>query len=452
MKVCSDWKTLWFTASVAISTSLPAASIWWEAEDPERLQGDAASLVSGPLAPETEEEREWLSGGAWVSHPFEQPAKLTYIIQVPKAGDYRLFARRIYWNGHYKYRIGEGPWVQVADHRIELERRPPKEVKRTDATWATVVETHALKPGPVTIQIESLPNARNGKYPMSAFDAFLLTSEVIVPSRDVPPGTDPASVKVSAKEYGSAQAIASRKLAFQERIRDMLPHFEAGTFRHESGFRMPYQLHVPEGLEPGKRYPLLVCLPSSGGRGNGNRNQLAASEAAWVMIQEDLIKRYPAILLCPQAPDWFSDDPRPKVSKTGVPALTTLHQLVDKVVAEQPVDPDRISIHGQSLGGFGVLHALKADPQRYAAAVVIAGADPKLATPETAKVPTWIFCGTHDNRKWGSQELAKKLEELGGKPKLTLFKGAGHPQGWELAYQLEEFWPWLFAQTRREKP
>jgi len=423
-----------------------AETLWWEAEDEALLVGKSTAAVDGPWVPETGEEADWLSEGAWMSQPFDTPWRATYRVAIPAAGDYRLFARRNHSNGTFRFRWNDGEWVEVADRRIELERRPPDSVKRTNATWVSTVAKTSLLAGEQKLEIESLINPATGKYPIIGIDAFLVTDEKVVPTYRVKPGDSPAATGVAEKDYARSQAIALRKLSFEERIEELLPFFESGEKRHPSEtFVLPYRLMAPRDRQPGKRYPLVIALPSSGGRGEENRRQLAAAEPAYALSRPEMRERYPAFVLCPQAPDWFSDEPRPKVSEEGVPALTTLFLLIDELVQNQPIDPDQISIHGQSLGGYGVFHALQREPERFAAAVMIAGADPGRISEASARVPTWIFCGSDDQRVHASRAAAKRMEQLGGEPRLTIYQGAGHSEAWERAYQEESLWEWLFG-------
>jgi len=422
------------------------ATLWWEAEAEDLRVGKSSASVDGPWAPESEAERAWLSEGAWLSQPFDTPWRATYRLTLPEPGEYRLFARRNHSNGTFRYRWNGGDWVEAGERRIELERRPPEAVKRTNATWATTVDTVLLEAGEQTLEIESLINPVTGKYPIVGIDAFLVTNESLAPTYRVQPGDAPEATGVSAEDYARSQAIAMRKLEFEQRVEAMLPLFEPGEMVHAEGeFVLPYRLMAPEVLEAGKTYPLVVALPSAGGRGDDNRRQLGAAEGAYVLSRPEMRARYPAYVLCPQAPDWFSDEPRPNVSEVGVPALTTLLMLIDELVATHPIDPARITLHGQSLGGYGVFHALQRAPERFAAAVIIAGADPGRITPESARVPTWIFCGSDDQRMHASRAAAKRMEQLGGAPRMTIYEGAGHSEGWQRAYREPALWEWLFG-------
>ena len=55
--------------------------------------------------------------------------------------------------------------------------------------------------------------------------------------------------------------------------------YEKRSFEVEDGRKLPYRLLKPPSLEKGKKYPVLVCLHGSGGRGTDNRKNLSGTSS-----------------------------------------------------------------------------------------------------------------------------------------------------------------------------
>jgi predicted peptidase len=151
-------------------------------------------------------------------------------------------------------------------------------------------------------------------------------------------------------------------------------------------------------------------------------------------------------VLVPQAPDWFADEARPKVTDTDLPMLTLLFKLIDEIEKQHPVDPDRIYLTGQSMGGFGVCNAMERNADRFAAAVMVAGSLPEKGK-HFAGTPTWLFVGQYDARKAQAEATAAAIRSAGGEPKLTILPDTGHV-AWPAAYAMDGVWEWLFSRQK----
>ncbi len=167
------------------------------------------------------------------------------------------------------------------------------------------------------------------------------------------------------------------------------------------------------------------------------------------------------------APDWWFDE---IVSKHGKPAAGAEKQFPAFVLAPQTasthgvestvatledvraryrVDPTRIYVAGQSLGGYGLIDLVEARPQLFAAAVVIAANGETSAAKSLAGVPVWFFHGEHDEGVpvEGVRLLAGAVKRAGGTVRYTEYPGEGHGLAW-LVVKESELVPWLLAQRR----
>ena len=156
---------------------------------------------------------------------------------------------------------------------------------------------------------------------------------------------------------------------------------------------------------------------------------------------------------CPKTDKWVNvtwSNGQFSLEKTPVtPSLKTAWELLRDVMKNHPVDPDRVYVTGQSMGGYATWYSILANPDLFAAAIPICGG----GDPESAKnirsVAVWAFHGDNDKTvpPSGSRSMVEALKKLGAPVKYTEFPGVGHvcmPQAWATPGIME----WLFAQKR----
>lgn len=231
---------------------------------------------------------------------------------------------------------------------------------------------------------------------------------------------------------------------------------EARVHKNGQGLSMPYRVLKPKGYDPKVKYPLVLCLHGAGGRGTDNRSR--GTEAFKVLATEAIQKKHPAILVSPQCPgrkqwvDWpwkkgsYSLE-KVKVSKPMSVAI----EILEKVMKELSVDPDRVYVSGQSMGGFGTWDIVMRKPELFAAAAPMCGAGDPTQAQRIAQVPIWTFHGSADKTVpvSGSREMAEALKKVNGKIKYTEMK-AGH-LCWAQAWRKYGLVEWLFEQKRAQQ-
>ncbi len=148
------------------------------------------------------------------------------------------------------------------------------------------------------------------------------------------------------------------------------------------GQQRTYYLYVPDSVKAGNPAPLVVLLHGSG------RNGLSLVER-W----KDLAKKEGIVLAGPD-----SLDTRQWNLATDGPDF--IHDVVDIVSAQHPVDPRRLYLFGHSAGaGQGLMLAML-ESQYFAAVAIHAGAlnadAYSLADSAVRKIPIAIWVGTND--------------------------------------------------------
>ena len=215
---------------------------------------------------------------------------------------------------------------------------------------------------------------------------------------------------------GGRNAVESRRSTF---------------FSCADGYRLRYTLASPKEIVAGERYPLVVCLHGAGG-GTQAPRALERRGAP------------PCFVLAPSVPTAeFSWAGR---RRQGIPYAL---ELVDALIKRLPIDPERLYVTGQSMGGAGTFGAVAARPDFFAAAVPVCGGWQTADAPSMKDVPMWVFHGDADTvvPVRHSREMVAALRAAGGEPRYTEYPGVGH-NAWTPAYDSDETWRWLFEQRR----
>ena len=229
--------------------------------------------------------------------------------------------------------------------------------------------------------------------------------------------------------------------------------FVAGTFTASDGTTLGYRLLAPARIEPGRRYPLVVQFHGSGAIGNDNRLQIERDFAARSWAIPAIRARHPAFVLVPQFPARSAnyDDPAtPRVAIT-TPALAAALELVDAVIAQQPVDRARVYASGFSMGGSATWLSLLARPELFAAAVPISGIAPeRLRADELKRIPILVLHGDADteNPIDSDRAMVSAIHAAGGRQiRMRTYVGLQHLPPGDLVPG--DWWrDWLFAQHR----
>ena len=222
-----------------------------------------------------------------------------------------------------------------------------------------------------------------------------------------------------------------------------------------------YQVFVPAARSRSGKPPVVLCLNGSGERGSDGVKQTMAGLGPYLRQHADT---FPGVVVFPQAPDdteW--------TESAGPIAFATL----DAAIAEFNGDPDRVSLTGISMGGYGAWELALQQPTRFAALVPVCGGitvdwtdarptmnahsvagapDPFAAAAQRLKdVPVWIFHGGKDDAvpPAQSRRMDAALKAAGARDaRYTEFPEANH-NSWDATYAYAPMWEWLFAQKKK---
>jgi predicted peptidase len=225
---------------------------------------------------------------------------------------------------------------------------------------------------------------------------------------------------------------------------------------------LPGRLYVPPEAENSAR-PLIVFLHGAGESGTNNLSQINSNIDNLLKAA----KQRGAFLYAPQATTVVGSI----YNWNDTSRTTNVMAKVDQVLAEQNADPDRVYITGLSMGGGGTWNMVSRYPDRFAAAVPIAGVKTAddFAPANQLGTPTWAFHARNDGvvSKDRSREVINGMLLAAGEPTLTFpanndrettfefvsepldLRYTEFPTGdhfiWGRVYDTPEMYDWMFS-------
>lgn len=219
-----------------------------------------------------------------------------------------------------------------------------------------------------------------------------------------------------------------------------------------------YAVYVPRDLPLDALAPLVVFLHGRGECGEEGSRHLAQGLPLQIMATPEA---WPMIVLMPQKPDgdsqWDAHDE----------AVTA---MLDRTLAELPIDPDRVYLTGLSQGGYGTWYLGAKHADRFAAIAPVCGyinaplrrGDPAGITADIPEakalaaslhdMPTWIFHGDADDvvPPQHSTAMHGALKAAGNEARLSMYPGVNHGS-WGPAYREAELPGWLLSHRRSQR-
>ncbi len=225
--------------------------------------------------------------------------------------------------------------------------------------------------------------------------------------------------------------------------------FRKEVYVNKQGAKMPYRLFVPLGYDSAKSYPLLLWLHGGTGRGDDNIKQITRQnqQGTHFWIKSDVQAQFPVFVLAPQCPSnqiWAD----PEINQPSKALEMTL-EVLGKVEGEFAIDPDRVYIAGQSMGGSGVWSMLQMHPEKWAAALLLSAFDNFTNVPAITRVPLWVFQGDADQSVPVDlvRQMMKQLNKAHANVRYTEYRKTDH-EVWNHAFTEPDLIPWLVAQKR----
>jgi predicted peptidase len=218
----------------------------------------------------------------------------------------------------------------------------------------------------------------------------------------------------------------------------MTSDIQTSTFKVDNvGNSLPFVLSLPHeyGQDERARRPLLLFLHGASERGDNPLDLVAHGPVKQVTEGADL----PFVVLAPQCPAY----------STWAPEISGVYALLDEVIEQHRIDPDRVYVTGLSMGGAGSWCMAARYPDRFAAAVPICGSWMPEAADRIGMLPVWTFHGEDDQNIpiEHTEKVVDALHRRGNQARFTRYAGVGH-DSWTRTYDNPEVYDWLLAQRR----
>ena len=201
-------------------------------------------------------------------------------------------------------------------------------------------------------------------------------------------------------------------------------------------FEFSFWVYVPEDLQEGEKLPLMLFLHGAGERGEDL--ELVLKHGLPKYFKESPPVR--AIMVAPQCP----------LGITWINQIEKLKSFFDKILATYPVDLDKVTLTGISMGGFGTWEYAMTYPETFAAIAPVCGGGQAWRCDSLIHMPIRTFHGDKDDvvSPFYSYEMVDTLLRKGGNPELTIFHNVDH-NSWEPAYEKTDLIAWLAKQDKK---
>jgi predicted peptidase len=212
----------------------------------------------------------------------------------------------------------------------------------------------------------------------------------------------------------------------------------------------PDYLVFPPNVKSSQPVPLLIYLHGSGG-GFAPLERIGGQARA-LLSGIDKFGKVSCYVVVPQC-----------FQKTNTGAKSTwepadLNILLDELLEKFPIDPKRVYLTGNSMGGYGCWAWGGHSPERFAAIAPLVGGigpgGPKDISPQIsnwvsnlAQVPVYAFAGGKDRVVPAdrSERMISEIRKAGGKlAKLKIYPEGGHNVRQQV-FNSKEFYDWMFS-------
>lgn len=209
-----------------------------------------------------------------------------------------------------------------------------------------------------------------------------------------------------------------------------LPGLHSLTLVRANEPAIHYAISIPDNYSPRARVPLILALHFGVG---GGSSAGAGRDVVEILIKPAL-EELGAIIVAPDSirGDWSTPENERAVNA-----------LLDMVLAAYSIDTKKIVVTGFSMGGTGSWHFAAIDPERFSAAIPIAGRPPESAIGW--RLPVLAIHSRNDQvAPIGPTETRiAELQKSGVNARLIALTGITHYETYRFVDGLRQAVPWL---------
>lgn len=252
----------------------------------------------------------------------------------------------------------------------------------------------------------------------------------------------------------------------------------------ETDYTIPYNLFLPNGYTPDKKYPLMLFITDASGNSNNVKMALVQGNGAVVWAKPEEQAKHPCIVLAPE----YTNDLINQIgmmttdSNVWTPGLTLVTHLLQNIINTYSVDTNRIYGTGQSQGGMANIAISDKYPDLFAAQylvacqwntkemevlkdknlwIVVSEGDMKAYPGMNDATARWEKLGTKvaRDKMWNPKSAPQEFDQLvghmagqGAHINYTVLQGGNHNYTWTVAYSIEGIRDWIFLQSKDNSP
>jgi len=217
-----------------------------------------------------------------------------------------------------------------------------------------------------------------------------------------------------------------------------------------------YLAHHPDLADAKAKLPLVIYLHGAGGVGDDTKKNTARVRAVVKGVRR--FRKGPCLIVAPQC-----RRASPKPDERGVWIPEDLNLFLEHLLETYTyLDPNRVYLTGNSMGGYGCWVWGGHSPNHFAAIAPIVGGigrgGPKDVTPDLekwatklARVPVYAFAGARDKVVPAdrSERMIASIRKAGGEEaQLLVYPEEGHGAS-RRVYTSKTFFDWMFSQKRK---
>lgn len=136
----------------------------------------------------------------------------------------------------------------------------------------------------------------------------------------------------------------------------------------ETGITLEYSLYIPEDYDEAAKYPLVMFIPDATGAGLSAAQIVENYYGAAVWASDEEQEKHPSFVLVPAYTETVTDD-----NWNASEQLDATVALIESLVGEYSIDPDRLYTTGQSMGCMSSLYLNSKYPDLFAASLYVSG-------------------------------------------------------------------------------
>jgi len=194
-----------------------------------------------------------------------------------------------------------------------------------------------------------------------------------------------------------------------------------------------FLIYLPKDYSVKIHWPILLYLHGASQRGD-DLHQLTKHGLPAILASG---RQLPLIVVSPQCQanqNWDCDQ---------------LLAFLDYLEKKFAINPNRVYVAGESMGGYGTWALATTAPERFAAAVPACGGGNVEQAGRLVKLPIWAFHGAKDTTVplEESQRMVDTIQKLGGNAQLTILPDKGHDIR-EAVFSRNDIYDWMLQQQR----